>query len=795
MSPEHWIGKLVCKRQEESLVPFARVVWVEPSKPPTFFVYIEFPEKRSLSGNKTRVQAYIKAPIRKDVSWLEKQIDTGELEVISEKLPSELLLTDEELEGKKPDAGLNRLTRRKLKRWKDHRDAELNLIAPILKKHDPQRLFGRNQLANIARSHAQTLVRKSRAIEEGAKSSDSQTVQANPSPEHQTETLYHTQEKDTIAKKLIQTVLRYYLYGAIPNALLPRYFLCGGLGSIKFCKTQTGKPPIRGIPRKPRTEKTYKKMKDFYQSRKGKGETLKATRDAYLLLNCVAAISTPGQTDRSVELIPVEEQPSVGMIRRIADTLGHRNRPSQRNQGDRQYNNSHYKPRGTARTGVHAVGQLGSIDSTSEDHTPVACFSRHLHLPTPWRTPLKDVFSGYIFGVSRSFSHGSTQAALAAVHHAACDKIEWADRIGYKLKKRDWYSTSFRRIAGDNGDLKSERGILVLTAKEYSLEIVRSYTPRLKAAEAAHRAQHAGADHRLPGSNHGRIRKRGEEISEPLLTFDEGWKVCIDWILHYNNVERVPDQLTIDMKKDGVEPTRRGIVEWCLEKGLVSMGSDNLESLQVACMPQMVARAKSDHIQLLDPQYPHENREILKLRYRADFMGSDEWIRYCNRKGDHKLDIHVDPHAVGKACVNFNGLHSLTLIHDDPKRHSMTLFEWLLDAENTKNDKAIDDVLEVQPNRMAISKNLEQIVAKAKEEKSADLQLAAAPKTQSGGSKRANLKAEVAYMRQKELGLAPLIPEGHSPSLPADVDFVADLDAEWVEPNDDAMDRLRSTRR
>jgi hypothetical protein len=752
MSAPLQLGHIIQVQLPDLVKDLGRVVWIEPGEMQERFAYIEFPESQPLKGSKARRRNHIKAPVMGCISTLLKSLADGHISLVMEAQRSERLLTDAELIGSNAQVGLLRPTRRDLQAWKRRRDKDLALIAPVLKRYTTDQLFGQNLLGKAARHHAKRLVAQAKREPVLAGANANESKQADP-PQEGAGDSGPWAGLNATALRVEQVLRRYFLRGATPNALLPEYFNSGGPGMVKFCSTRTGRPNKTGVARAPRTETRLKKLQLGYRRHKRKGVSDEAAFIATLNDMWAATITYTGPGEASVTLVPESERPTLAEFIRAGRSLGMDSLPEKFKAGDVAFASKYRPRRGTARDGIHALGQVGVIDATSEDYTPVSTSSRLLLLPTPWRTMICDGFTGYIFGLHRGFEHGGTSAGLSALYHAERDKGEWADSEEIHLEKGEWLSMAFKTVRGDHGDLKSERGIATLSASEMSLEITRSYTPQLKSIEPIHQKLHVASDHRLPGTSFGEMRKRGTRPADEYLTFREGWPPLVRAICFHNNHELVPELLSLEMQRARIKPTRRAMVEYCLAEGLVVSQPTNLDYLRAACLPVLAGQGHRDRIEVWDPRVSKGTRKVPSMRFFGEFMNAPNW----QLRPIKDVEIRMNTSRIGEAYINFHGLQRLTLLHHDHERHTLTLADWLFisDAQNLAQFLAAGSLQEV---KASIHRSNEMGFAAAKAEKEAQLasgEMRLGGRRRSSGKKREALESEAALLKQHSLGLAP----------------------------------------
>ena len=780
------VGHIIRVQLKDEVKQLGRVVWIEKGATPERFCYIEYPDSQKFQNGKTRLRSYIKEPIIGSVEALKKSVDDGQITLAMETFRSERLLTDAELTSQSNSVGLDRPARRTPADWKHRRDAELALIAPILKKLTTDQLFGLGQLRKAAEERAKYLKAPDNARRAATPTNEQEERQADGATRS-----CKVRPAAPDAKSIEQVLRKYFLRGAIPNALLPGYFNSGAPGKVKFSQTRTGRPNRLKQPRAPRTPLTLKLMRLGARRHMKKANSYD---DAYIAtLNdfWAESITYVSAHEVRVKLVPESEYPTKREFVRAVKGMGNKFSPEAFQLGAVGFASAYRPRRGTARDGVHAIGQIGVLDATSEDYTPASTASRLLQLPTPWRTMLQDVFSEYIFGVYRGFEHGGTAPGLMTVLNAESEKEPWAASLYFDLKKGDWHRLAFKMVRGDNGDLKSELGMKTLSATEMSLEITASYTPQLKAVERTHQELHKRSDHKLPGTTYGEIRQRGQEKSESYFQFREGWHPLIRSILFHNNIELVPHLLTLEMQRADVPPTRKGIVEYCMAEGLVASSPTNMDHLRASCMPPLFAQGHKDKIEVWDPRQAKGRRKIPHMNYFGEFMNTEAW----QMRPVRDIEIKLNTSEVGEAYFNFNGLQRLHLLHPDPERHTLALADWLLisDSDNLKLFLSVAALNEEKASMQQASLK-EFAAAKAEKDKESANSRMQPGARQSAQRKRKNLEVEKELLRTHALGIAPPITDIQSAppmAMPTHLVHVA-VFPPLLEEDDSTMSELRS---
>jgi hypothetical protein len=672
------VQDLVRVHTEDGYTDVGRVVWIQKSRSindatngdDRSYWYIEFPVPHTPKGRSSpRKRFYIKLPVVASLAQADASMRQGLVTFVKSEPRSELLLTDEQLSAKVSSAGLPRPSRRDLTKWKLYRDAALAAIEPILNKYSAEDLFEGGKLRATAIDRSKQIARNARRvatkITAQQDTKDTGVSQGKSLPKF---------SRVLSEKGLEQLVLRFFLYGATPNALLPHWFDSGAPGSVKFSSVRTGAPDRNRTARPPRTPETLRLLLKGRKKYKKPGVSEHSAYIDTMEEWWPQSVRYESPSKKVVTLLPEDQRPTEWEFRHAAKSQRATLSPERVDRGEIAFENTHWVRRGLSTDGLVAVGQVGVLDATSEDYNPVSLASPLLVLPTSWRTIVVDGLFGYIFGVYRGFEHGGTIPGLMAILHAAEEKAPWARPFGFELADDQWLSICFKRVRGDNGDLKSELGFATLGASEVSLEITRSYTPRLKSVETKHKTLHRLADHSDPGSNRGRKRPPGGLHPISHTNFVDGWPPVIRAILHHNNEVPTPHLLTAAMRRAGVKPFRKEIVLWCKKEGFFSEDLD-LTPMRAACLPALSAKASVNEIEVWDPRQIIGRRKIPQMLYWGEWMASDAW-RTMARRGDPCV-VQMNPAKVSEAFINFDGLKALCLLHVDPERQSLTLADWL----------------------------------------------------------------------------------------------------------------------
>jgi hypothetical protein len=378
----------------------------------------------------------------------------------------------------------------------------------------------------------------------------------------------------------------------------------------------------------------------------------------------------------------------------------------------------------------------------------------------------------YILGFYSGHESSSSLTGLLALLNCVEDHVAFCSEIGVPIEPDDWISFMPKKVKGDNGDIKQDDSIMTLEASEISNAYAKIFSPLSKdKVEKKHRYLQRKADHRNDGSTRGRRRKRGERRREEdaCRTHRKNLVHIVKAILQHNNDEPVPQLLTMEMRQDGVQPTRKAIVLWKMEKGYLASSPANLDLLRAHCLPRLSGVIHGDGIHLRDPRSP-TGELIPGLVYSADWLYETDILSRA-RKRVSNIDVATNPSRLGCVYIQHNGMKELSLKTHDPQLKELSLVDWLTICSIDKYSAYITARLrdEVEAERVVSNHKTNQQARSAKREEQEKLPKRPSKKTLSG-NKRAARKSELDANKNRALGLdsAPPVPE---PSIDDLVDF------------------------
>ena len=707
---------LMTRSTKKEPMLYARVIHIDQLA--DVIVISFFPEKNAAGYQRN----YVKRPVFRQFSSLKAQIADGEITVAKFETPSHWLLSDEQL-LKNSSTDLLGKTRRNLRKWLRHRRDAYLLIRPFV--------HGRT-VDQIVLDPSFSTWPAERAIELGHKS---------------------------CAK--IQRALNAFLLGlGLRNSLLPWYTNSGGPGKEKHSNKKTGRPRefgksdtrLAGVNCSKEVREIF--ARGWSKYKKPGVSTLVAFQNT--LTDWFAASIKWEGTSAVVTLRPEAENYSPAQFEywgtRPTDAITSK----QIHRGETHVQQEYMRRQGKIKDRHNSINGTAYLDSTPADQTLVSSASRLKPLSSPRRTDVIGAGFGidYIFGSHCGFEHASSTTAALAILHAAEDKVSYCAKNGITIQPRDWLTMIFRQYIMDNGEGKNQATMRMLEEIESGASYGAAYQSINKApAESNFNRAHKDLDHLLPGSTMGRRPRRGEPARAELarLNFQEFLHLDIKRILHHNNEEIITLPL-IAMRRDGIEPTRRGAVEWLLANGYLSSTAQDLTALKVRCLPRLSGFLGSDGIHLYDPFYQGK-RVIAELVYTSDWLLRSGALGKLSGKRK-AVEVHINPSDLSQCWSNLGG--SLQLLHlksADPDLRHMTLLDWL---SITRDDRLVAFLCKAAEQNRGLQRaaEIKQVTSKANAERKAEIKSIGVTPTKS--ALKRDIRMNTALERSAQNGIPRL---------------------------------------
>lgn len=529
-------------------------------------------------------------------------------------------------------------------------------------------------------------------------------------------------------KQILDAVHRYYAFGCIKNSLLPNTYACGGPKVRRIAKNKVklgrknaaaavGRSELRG---KALTEHDLQNIADgwrmFLRPGTNKGE-------AFLAMSSTFYVS--GYSERAGIIVPdlleAHLRPTIRQFSYHGEKSG--GSAMRRLLGEGEWLKNHRELNGSARTGVFNFGQLASVDASPIDVNLVTCFNRLKPIGVGRAVIVTDVKSDLSMGWHVSIGGVTAEDACLAILNAALDKAAMLKRYDLEyLPVEDFPSIFFSKYISDNGELRASKPIDEAVEKLGSrFEFIPSgRADRNSVAEAGHHTRHKGLDHHLTGTNKGRQKKRGEvlAITEAALSHYEYTRLLIQWI-HWRNAEQeVPNLLTVEMRRDNVQPTRIAIYRWLVEKGYKAGIPSDPTCLKAQLLPTFKASVQRNGIILHRPNKDKRVELIRNALFNDIYLASSGLIRKALNGGSKYIEVKADPDDLSQVYyLDMEGQHIFKNISGD---HTLIVEGCMDDLEHMIDQdkvKKIESQSTQDQNKVNMRANRKEAEGKAIREK------------------------------------------------------------------------------
>lgn len=293
-----------------------------------------------------------------------------------------------------------------------------------------------------------------------------------------------------------------------------------------------------------------------------------------------------------------------------------------------------YRPLiGTARDGIVAIGQVGSLDASPVDVNFVACGNPLQPIGVGRGLFVRDAWLGLYLGWHIGMGGLGTDDAKMAILRAATDKSAMLARHGLDLPPEDFPSMFFSKYLSDNGELRSRDGIETIIDQLTSrIEFIASgRADRNSPSESGHHERHRGFDHHITGSTKGRPAKRGEKlaISKALISRFTYTRLLLLWI-HWANTKQelplhmVPTEMRREFAAQGktAPRTRIGIYRWAKLNGYVTGKPVEPTYLRAHLLPRFTATIQRGGLVLHRPNTGNGVELLHGARFNHEYLAN-----------------------------------------------------------------------------------------------------------------------------------------------------------------------------
>ena len=507
----------------------------------------------------------------------------------------------------------------------------------------------------------------------------------------------HLQHLDALVKKrareahvspglLFDALHRFYASGCMLNGLLPnRIGRCGNPGKRRLGKNgiklgrknaaaKLGDSEKRGLPL---TEEDLQNIQDAYQLI-GPGMSVP---DAYCRMNEMF-YSSGYELQHGVpvpQLFPAHQRPTFTEFKYRGPQGQNAIGAARRLMGEGEWLKNRRPLSGTARDGVTAIAQMGSVDASPIDVHLVSCFNPTQPIGVSRAVLVRDVYSGLFLGWSLSIDNPTSADAKLAILRAAESKKKLLEKYDLDFPDDDFPAMFFGKYLSDNGELRCNDALISITGEELKggLEFIPSHrADRNSVSETGHQGRHKTLDHKLPATTKGRQRNRGEvaPITAAVLSRFSYTRQLLRWIHWYNTqkpvaLSEIPSEMRRDFSSTGLQlpKNRIGIFRWARDNGYVVGRPTPLDNLRAHLLPKYKASLNRDGVTLHRPGVGSAVELLRAARFNAPYLIESGLMRSAiSRKVIH-IDVRADPDDLSYIyIIDDKGIHPIPNIKSDP---------------------------------------------------------------------------------------------------------------------------------
>ena len=565
---------------------------------------------------------------------------------------------------------------------------------------------------------------------------------------------------DTTKIEIRNLLSQYWACGAEKNALLPFTECCGGKGKEKTFKGEANgrknMPTLAGIQ-----GQQCPVIMDEHKSNIVHAWTHFLRRGVTIACayrRMCAEFYCEYEVDKNGSLItkelPTSSIPTEAQFRNWGKKLTNKT-ASILQSAPNQYVHSERPLPGRANDGITAVGQCGAVDSTTTDVNLVSIDNRLEKIGFANRILLVDLKHNYIAGFYMGLKASSSETVKLALLHAISDKADWLEHLDLadECPSKDWLPMQFANLRADNTEARTIE--IIKTILETGAIQGIDYVPKNRSdqnsvVETTHKKLHRMVDHLMPGTTYGRHLQRGE--ADPVLGARlntlEAIREVAKAIHTHNTIEMDSEVLTMDMRRDGVKPTRLDMTRWEIEQGKIATSVMDIDEARMILLPIYSGVFTKSGVKIFKPDNGNKNEYIKRLNYISDDKPILDLMSAARVNGNRTANFRVDPYNLKK--IWYVDIHTGTLFtlhlqsNDETLANEYTLF----DLTALQKQEQIENFFHRQSIQSSLS-DLEQHIEETSKKAEADYQneistLDKTPtKTELRGNRRENRENEL----------------------------------------------------
>ena len=501
------------------------------------------------------------------------------------------------------------------------------------------------------------------------------------------------QKKQIRVRRYLEELLNaWWAGGGVKEALTPYNDACGkrkdgkerqSHGAKLGCENALTRAGVEGKEGFVSSETDKENMRWAWRTYLPDGLTIdEALRRLWTVFYSKLIQDADGRT--KAEWLPMECRPTRAQFERAGRLQDENHEAWKLILGPSKYAKSFRPLPSSARQDIVGVGQRGAIDSTPPDMQFVSILDPLRRIGGACRILLVESMYDFIAGKYLGLDGASTatvKLALLDAMKATDERRQRLSDLGLDPNLAEFYlQIVFAGILGDNTDTRTEEMRLSLHDADVNLlNVAVGRSDMNSLVEAGHHKLHRLVDHKLLGTTYGRRRERGEKGADLRArhTIIGGARETERAIIAHNTMRLDPSVLPLDMRRDGVPPTRFHMTKWAIEHGLVasSMGRLDIQAARMKLMPRWPGTFTEKGVRLLRTDTGAKREYINWFRYVSQdprVLALMSAAHFPARMKPQSLDYDflVDPNSpksIWFVDLLTGDLIELTLVVDDPK--------------------------------------------------------------------------------------------------------------------------------
>jgi putative transposase len=460
-------------------------------------------------------------------------------------------------------------------------------------------------------------------------------------------------------------VYRFFYYGCVPNAFLPRFDLRGGAGKSRILGVRKAGRPRKAVAlghnedlginiSDDDTANFLVALRRYWAI--GEHATF---RHAYNKLCEEFYADITEERDGGFVTVRMLERPSYRQFIYHAKQLPEFPELFKRRVTAKRFSRKYRAITGVSGAEVQGPMQRYHIDATVADTYLVSMFNRGWIIGRPVVYIVTDVFTSKNVGLYCGLEGPSWEGARLALLNAFLPKDEYLRRYGLE-NELVWVVDGVPdSVMADRAELLSENALGLPTGLNVTIDIAPGYRPDLKGTVERKFGKFNEVVHFMPGAVLKRNRERGERhyARDATLNMWEFTREIVRMAVHENEHKQLGARLTRQMLNVGVDPTPNGLFSFGMEHLIGGTPHRTREEIYAHLLPQGSASVRPEGIFFEGLSYTSplsiEERWFERARIHKHFSVP---IRY-NPEIPSRIWVVSNPESELRSCV-----HEATLI-------------------------------------------------------------------------------------------------------------------------------------